>query len=210
MHLGSTVFGYFVLAALLTVILTAVFSPQVWRWTWNNAALSTGILIALFQVYVLDKFIGDRWLSDGYRVSKPGAWTWFSATCSLAAVITGVIASVLRFAYLVFISLASVFVLDATYFPAGLVSYDSGYSAFMSVVAMQHRHRSPVLTTAGDVVFGADARRDAVHQQRSPASLRARQRWQLALTLFNNPSTMQLRGHALAARKSSTTTASEL
>ena len=197
MHLGSTVFGYFVLAALLTVILTAVFSPQVWRWTWNNAALSTGILIALFQVYVLDKFIGDRWLSDGYRVSKPGAWTWFSATCSLAAVITGVIASVLRFAYLVFISLASVFVLDATYFPAGLVSYDSGYSAFMSVVAMQHRHRSPVLTTAGDVVFGADARRDAVPQQRSPASLRARQRWQLALTLFNNPSTMQLRGHAL-------------
>ena len=80
----------------------------------------------------------------------------------------------------------------------------------MSVVAMQHRHRSPVLTTAGDVIFGADARRDAVPQQRSPASLRARQRWQLALTLFNNPSTMQLRGHALAARKSSTTTASEL
>ena len=140
-------------------------------------------------------------LSDGYWIFKPEAWTWFSSVCALASVITGIVASVKRFIILIAISLASVFKLDATYFPHLLVSFDSGYTAFMSVAAMQHRHRSPVLSMAREKMFDNSKSTQAP----SATTLRNRTRWQLALTLFNNPNLAQLRGHNLDAEEAHNT-----
>eukprot|EP00937_MAST-01D_sp_MAST-1D-sp2_P003940 g3940.t1 len=201
LHLGSCVFGYAVLVLTLTPLLTLLFSPDTWSGalTYANNLAPASLAITVIQL-CLDQYVGNRQLSNGYWIRKPAAWGWFSAVCALPSVITGIVASIKRFAYLLVIALASVVTLDSTMFPPAFTSLDSGYSAFMAVAALQHRHRSPVLTTAREAVFSPGCPRAPPSDGTSAAALRARSRWQLAATLLNNPALTALRGHALRAR----------
>eukprot|EP00937_MAST-01D_sp_MAST-1D-sp2_P000287 g287.t1 len=205
LHLGSAVFGYTILMFLLVAVFTVLFSADFWTGLATAAGgLAPASLVLTVLQLVLDSYIGNRRLSDGYWIYRPKAWAWFSSTGALPSVITGIVGSIKRFAYLLLISLASVATLDSTNFPPELAGMDQGYNAFMAVAIMQHRHRSPVLTTARDKIFGQNGR----HTQRgslgksnlSAAGLRARTRWQLAYTLLNNPALLQLRGHGIDAR----------
>ena len=53
-------------------------------------------------------------------------------------------------------ALVSVMELDQTRFPPNLASKDAGYTSFMSVLLMAHRHRSPVISMVRDTQFGME------------------------------------------------------
>ena len=221
LHIGSIVFGYLIVLATCWLVLGFAFNPHVYAWVWNGGAIPAGVVIALVQVYALDRFVANRLLSDGYWIKHPRLWVCYSSMMVMASVVSGIAASIKRFFFLTAFSLVSVMTLDTTHFPEKLTALDSGYTAFMSLVMMRHRHRSPVLSTARDVRFGlgaqapggnkaamsaepaaadqaaaAAAAADPGVAPRTGAQRRARTRWHLAFTLLNNPQLIRDRGFA--------------
>ena len=59
-----------------------------------------GIFITFFHIFVLDKCIGAKWLSDGYFIRHPLRWTWYTSAVVMSAVVTGIAASIKRFVFL--------------------------------------------------------------------------------------------------------------
>ena len=156
LHLGSVLFGYIIITLSLLIVLSFLFNPLFyeWAWGWQQGSVPVGLIVAFFQIFVLDRYVGDRWLSDGYWIDKPVRWTWYSSVVVMASVITGLVASVKRFVFLTAFSLASVMVLDTTRFPTDFANFDQGYTSFMAVAMLNHRHKSPVLAMARDLRFG--------------------------------------------------------
>ena len=195
LQIGSVLFGYAVIVLILWPILALAFNRHFWAWVWANGYIPVSLVITVFQLYFLDRIVGNRWLSNGYWIRNPGGWTLFSTVVMMSSVVTGLAASVKRFVFLIAFALGSVLRLDSTRFPSRLVSYDQGYSSFMSVIMLRHRHCSPVISVARELRFGLGKRGLAPSDNdtephtasKSEAQKRARTRWHLAYTLLNNP-----------------------
>jgi hypothetical protein len=114
-----------------------------------------------------------------------------------------------RFITQLVLSTHQIFTLDVSIFPGSMAMFDDGFLAYMSAATLANRHRN------AQVLFWAEAAHDdaklnyerigLTHARRVPVLQRApielksgkflrnRNRWQLALTLLNNPSVIPLR-----------------
>lgn len=182
------------------------------------------------------------------HTQHPSLWTVYAAFMVSLSMTTGIAFALTRAAILMLLSLFNVFRIDHTVFPATLASLDSGFSAFMGVQMLWHRHHSPVLHAVKVMFFeggggdsgageGAGGRSDggsedgsgkeAVYNENISADggdgdgdgdiematidsgigsmqalkhKRIRNRWQVALTLQNNPSLAAYRKSAILNR----------
>jgi len=224
---GSSAFGFSLVYICFLVTGFLLTWGEFWSYLWQigGSLITTSLVLSVIQVYVLEKFIGGRLLSDGYRIVEPRRWTLYAACMLCLSLSTGLLFALNRTLQLYALSLASIFRLDFTSFSPSFASLDAGFSAFMGVQMLWHRHHSPVLHVAHEA-FACGAKHGGVNSPgnsprpqdegasqmssngsqsttppRDGASInhRARSRWHLAFTLHNNPAIQSERKHRLTA-----------
>jgi hypothetical protein len=202
LQIGSTIAGFTIIFLVTTVLTFFITWDTFWEMIWQDYSglLSTALVVTMLQLLFFEKLIGETILSDKFRILRPGLWTVFSAFMLCLSITTGIAFAVTRAVTLMCLSGFNVFRLDSTTFPAALASLDSGFSAFMGLQMLRHRHHSPILHAFVESASGAinpGEREDKANPVQS-TSKRIRNKWQLALTLHNNPGLASHRKHVLA------------
>jgi hypothetical protein len=206
LQIGSTIAGFSLVlsvTALLTFIITW---DGFWKAIWDNFAvtLTTALVVTTMQMLLFEMAIGERILSDKFRILRPRLWTVYSAFMLCLSITTGIAFALTRAVILMCLSFFNVFRLDHTTFPATLASLDSGFSAFMGLQMLWHRHQSPILHAFMDGnTSGASNPAEGGELKTNPTQITSkhiRNKWQLALTLHNNPGLASHRKHAMAKR----------
>eukprot|EP00930_Biecheleria_cincta_P046665 TRINITY_DN3220_c0_g1_i2.p1 TRINITY_DN3220_c0_g1~~TRINITY_DN3220_c0_g1_i2.p1 ORF type:complete len:824 (-),score=89.53 TRINITY_DN3220_c0_g1_i2:74-2545(-) len=155
--------------------------------------LSGSGLSILVKIFVLDKFVGRRLLTDKGFITN---WRLFNAYLLFTipiSTVSGILLAFTRLVYLFGVGALYIVRLDITLFPGCLSAYDSGYVTHMAALLIAKRHQNPIMqtwaqelqkTAASDISSISAARRRAIRK------------WNLAVTLVNNPSLMHDRRHA--------------
>jgi len=144
-----------------------------------------------------------------YWVSNPRGWTLYSVAMVCINIITGFFFAFKRFVLLTALSVVAVCRLDCTIFPDSIVTLDTGFSSFMALLAISHRHRSPIISifvrlcqdisnsnsNSNSGNDGNSSSGDGVVLQTSNRRKCRRNKWHLLYTLLNNPSLIELRRH---------------
>jgi hypothetical protein len=97
--------------------------------------------------------ISTNAISCRYWITDRRAWTLYSVFMIVLSVITGMFFAVPRFLCLFVFSIASISRLDYSLFPDRYISEDKGFSSYMALQMLTHRHQSPVLHAFARVHF---------------------------------------------------------
>lgn len=185
---SGALFGFFLVSFIFFSVAFVVTSPEFYRVISQREVyefLANLLAATLFRIFFLDRYLGRKVLSDGFQIRHPVAWTYYTVFSFLTGFITGVLSALLRFTFLIAISIGALFRYDMTIFPLRFAGFDSGYTSFMAVVASHHRHGNPVWMVAAKIF----RRGDGVQRRPDgkPSRGAARFRWHLAHTLMRLP-----------------------
>jgi hypothetical protein len=148
---GAIISGFVFVYCIVFIVLFVLSSEQLWLLLWDNISVIVVVAFgSLVQIVFLDLIVGNRWLSNGFWITRPFYWSWFNSFMTFASLITGLLYSVKRFAMLILVALRAAFLLDETIFPDFMKSLDTGHASFMSVIFLQHRHNHPILMHLSD------------------------------------------------------------
>merc|ERR1711971_265596 len=122
------------------------------------------------------------------------AFTWYILIVMPITFFTGIVQAISRLVMLVVISATYMIRVDETLFPSDYISFDRGYTSFISSVYLDHRHRNEVWTSLSAALINeaktrasAGTENEASVQRAQQQTKRARTRWNFAVTLLNNP-----------------------
>jgi hypothetical protein len=169
---GSIISGF----VFVYVVVFGVLFILTWGRTYiflfqSGKAIFTVGAASAIQVLFFDRIVSNRWLSDGYWITRPVAWSWFNSFMTFASLLTGLLYSAQRFALLIAVAIRAAFLLDETIFPGFISTFDTGHSSFMAVIFMQHRHNHPILIQLPDFFRTRLAAQHRAGHSRSPTAI---------------------------------------
>lgn len=156
-------------------------------------------LLSIFKVYInlfVTKYVllrkrGDILAINNYRISIIILCINFFLDAFL-----GFVASITRFINTILITIVFMARLDYTPFGRQFEYKDAGYCAYVGFIQMEAIHRNPSMLAFASVLLVSQRTK-----HRNYRSLKACQKWHLALFLIRNPSLLLMRKAALARRE---------
>jgi hypothetical protein len=209
---GSIALGFLVVHIFLLGFFLLISWDYFWEYIYKYLLVDLIEIasVLLFQHFVIEEYLANHLLSDhGTWIKRPVLWTWVMSLSTIASIISGFFVAIRRFITQIGLAVVGIFTLDRSIFPKELAMFDDGYLSYMSAATLANRHRAPAITFWTDEAaydattnyerIGIVARRGD-RELKSGKFLRARNRWQLALTLVNNPSIIPLRRRGINIR----------
>jgi len=215
--LGSAISSFLMLYWLLFILFmilqySLVFGPLL------IFLVQSAVVIIVMNVVVktvfLNMIVGKRILTKDGHVTNWVGFAWYITLVLPMSIVVGWVFALLRLVFVMVRFMFCVGRLDTTLFPEALVSFDTGFISYRSVLLLTHRCNNPLWHAFADKVLQwqhipapqekkeaetEEKREDEVH----PNKAAVRARWSLAYTLVRNPQLMRDRR---AAPKSERTT----
>jgi hypothetical protein len=145
-------------------------------------------------------------LSGNYGINRQGLFFILDVIEALLYAINSLVGIVVRLLMSVFAQMVYLARLDRSLLPGSLDRYDNFFKVYVAYSYVEHYHTHPVFVTAlyfllaqpsaAHTFIGLDNQPTTSPSQRQ----RVRNRWQLLLTLVNNPDLVALRIHNLEAK----------
>ena len=139
-----------------------------------------------------------------YGINRQGLFFIFDAIEALIYAINSLVGIVVRLIMSIFAQMIFLARLDRSLLPGSLDRYDKFYKMYTAYTYVEHYHTHPVFVTALYFLVAepSSASRSFVGLGNQPIATpsqrkRVRNRWQLLLTLVNNPALVSLRKHNL-------------
>ena len=139
-----------------------------------------------------------------YGINRQGLFFIFDAIEALIYAINSLVGIVVRLIMSIFAQMIFLARLDRSLLPGNLDRYDKFYKMYTAYTYVEHYHTHPVFVTALYFLVAepSSASRRFVGLDNQPIvppsqRKRVRNRWQLLLTLVNNPALVSLRTHNL-------------
>jgi hypothetical protein len=203
-------------ATFLTVSTILVITGDIKEdWFWDPIVVKKGLYSPESGFGVLPKMILNyllMWLlvtllfsltKTDYGIKRQGLFFILDAIEALLYAINSLVGIVVRLLMSMFAQMVYLARLDRSLLPGSLDRYDKFYKTYTAYTYLEHCHTHPVFVTAlyfllaqpsaAHTFIGLDNQPTTSPSQRQ----RVRNRWQLLLTLVNNPGLVALRKHNL-------------
>jgi hypothetical protein len=229
--LGWLVAFHLVLFSWTGAIILYYWHAEVWDYCGGTIVYLTGtITMSAFLKYI----VVDMWLTSGGEIHHPYTFTPVWIVLLISNFIIGVTLALIRLVIIMTYALVSACFLHFSLLPRNLLFFDTGYYSFLCMsytwyerhspikkafntlaTPQVHRLRGPAKDSAGfcgdysKMEDCTDAEGQDPMSDRAQRRLKAKKRFNLALTLYRNPSLMKDRKTPLAQRPCDSVEASE-
>jgi len=220
---STVVSAYLLIWLVLTVALILVLQPLVWKLALSFWPMIGVLAITLFlKIVILKKLVLGYMCVKNGEISKPRLFSCVYFIFLCVNFVLGLLGSIIRAATLLPLLFVQFCMLDTTLLPDEFMSFDIGYCSFLTVLKVGYDKTNPIKVQFLNMVLpglndlhgekpklitmksakerGIPAMRPRSEDPERPPRRTQRNRWQLALRLYQLPQLRDFRGHAIKER----------
>ena len=213
-YVGTQVSNAMFTYALMTIILTPIFTIVSWQVTrellWHLVKNNVNMIISLALAPVINvviKLVAKKFIYDAKNKSIKNklAFMAFDLVQLMTYLVAGITAALVRFVLVVVISMFSLTRVTKSPMPNWMETYlllDTGSKSYQGLIVLMHRTCHPVMRVAIYIMEEDSVRRrQRVDGLVTPEKRRASNRWNLMWLLYKNPTLRTYRYDAEAAEE---------